>query len=265
LSALNIGELYGPLSPVRLSSTSALLESLVAKHTPVDSLEHEHEGADLADSSLSHLPVEQPGQEVLIQAVGNASVENASIVEPDSVVDDDSAVSSPTSEILQDKSAEESFEILTRTSTTQTHIVPSEEQKLVPAVAQVEDASNDEPISEVSAKVANPLMTDFSSSNITTASRDENLEIPLTSTTTARRKHQSCDKSSFHRHSRSAAQNFLKDLGFIRKNGKLNEDKLQDFADLLKELLPPDLLLSLLSLKGRVFWETVAKIFDTLC
>jgi hypothetical protein len=47
----------------------------------------------------------------------------------------------------------------------------------------------------------------------------------------------------------------LKDLGIVGKDKKLNEGAMQDIVVCLKELLPPDLLKPLKSLKGCVFWD----------
>lgn len=52
----------------------------------------------------------------------------------------------------------------------------------------------------------------------------------------------------------------LKDLGIIGNDGKLNDDAIQDCADRLKELLPPDLLGPLMTLKGHAFWDFVVEI-----
>ncbi|CAN6212945.1 unnamed protein product [Urochloa humidicola] len=85
-----------------------------------------------------------------------------------------------------------------------------------------------------------------------------NAPSPSTMTTKCRRK--SYDRSSLLRSARLAQRGVLKDLGIIGKNGKLNDDAIQGCADRLKELLPPDLLGSLMSLKGRAFWDFVAEI-----
>jgi len=50
-------------------------------------------------------------------------------------------------------------------------------------------------------------------------------------------------------------------LGVVGKDGKINEDAMQDIVVGLKELLPPDLLKSLMSLKGHAFWDFVAEAF----
>ena len=52
----------------------------------------------------------------------------------------------------------------------------------------------------------------------------------------------------------------LKDLGIVRKDGKLDDEAMQDVVDCLKELLPPDLLKSLMGLKGPAFWDLVAEV-----
>ena len=45
----------------------------------------------------------------------------------------------------------------------------------------------------------------------------------------------------------------LKDLGIGGKDGKLDDDAMQDVVDCLKDLLPPYLLKSLMDLKGHAF------------
>jgi len=57
----------------------------------------------------------------------------------------------------------------------------------------------------------------------------------------------------------------LKDLGVVGKDGKFNEGAMQYIVVCLKELLPPDLLKPLMSLKGRAFWDFVAEASLHLC
>jgi len=76
-------------------------------------------------------------------------------------------------------------------------------------------------------------------------------------TSTARRRCKHYDKSSVRRSVRLAQRKALKDLGIIANDGKLNEDAIQDCADILKEV-PPDLLKSLANLKSKDFWDVVA-------
>ncbi|CAN6338262.1 unnamed protein product [Urochloa humidicola] len=80
--------------------------------------------------------------------------------------------------------------------------------------------------------------------------------------TTRRRKFY--DKSLLRRSAR-LAQHKLKDLGILGNDGKIDEDAIQEYADCLKELVPPDLLESLMHLKGRAFWDLVARISLPLC
>ena len=77
---------------------------------------------------------------------------------------------------------------------------------------------------------------------------------------TTRRRRKSYDKSSLRQSVCLARRSVLNDLGIIGKDGKLNDDALQDVVDCLKELLPPDLLKSLTSLKGPAFWNLVAEV-----
>jgi hypothetical protein len=50
-------------------------------------------------------------------------------------------------------------------------------------------------------------------------------------------------------------------LGIIRNDGKkLNENAIQEYAECMKELLPLDLLESLMRTEGRAFWEVAVGI-----
>jgi hypothetical protein len=51
------------------------------------------------------------------------------------------------------------------------------------------------------------------------------------------------------------------DLGMVRIDGKPNKSSIQAYVDHLKELLLPDLLMKLLSLKDRAFWDFVAEVY----
>jgi len=52
----------------------------------------------------------------------------------------------------------------------------------------------------------------------------------------------------------------LNELGIVGKDGKLDDNAIQDIVGCLKNLLPPDLLKPLMELKGRVFWDLVAEV-----
>jgi hypothetical protein len=51
------------------------------------------------------------------------------------------------------------------------------------------------------------------------------------------------------------------DLSISRIDGKPNKNLIQSCIDHLKELLPQDHLMKLLSLKDRVFWDFAAEVF----
>jgi hypothetical protein len=84
------------------------------------------------------------------------------------------------------------------------------------------------------------------------------LSPPSTKTTTRRRK--SYDRSSLRRSARLAQRNVLKDLGIIGGDRKFNEEAIQRYADHLWDLLPPELLKPLMSLRGHAFWDLLAGI-----
>lgn len=68
-----------------------------------------------------------------------------------------------------------------------------------------------------------------------------------------RRRHKSYDKLWVHRSARLVKHKFLNDLVIVRKDGKLNESAIQEYVECIKELLPTDLLESLMRTEGRAF------------
>ena len=72
---------------------------------------------------------------------------------------------------------------------------------------------------------------------------------------TTRRRCKCYDKSLVRRSVRLARCSVLKDLGIVRKDGKLDDEAMQDVVDCLKELLPLDLLKSLMGFKGSCLLE----------
>ncbi|CAN6236062.1 unnamed protein product [Urochloa humidicola] len=83
---------------------------------------------------------------------------------------------------------------------------------------------------------------------------------PAPPSMTARRQRKSYDRSSLRRSARLAQRSVLKDLGILRDDGNLNEDVIQDYADRLKKLLPPDRLKPVKSLKGRAFLDLLVEV-----
>uniref|UniRef100_A0A0A8Y6N5 Uncharacterized protein n=1 Tax=Arundo donax TaxID=35708 RepID=A0A0A8Y6N5_ARUDO len=94
------------------------------------------------------------------------------------------------------------------------------------------------------------------SSSDVIAMKIEDLTYPLIyplspATTTRRHQRKSYNRSSLHRSARLAQCNVLKDLDIVGNDVKLDEGVIQEYAECLKQLLPPDLLKSLTSLKGH--------------
>ncbi|CAN6208746.1 unnamed protein product [Urochloa humidicola] len=81
----------------------------------------------------------------------------------------------------------------------------------------------------------------------------------------ARRRCKSYDRSSLRRSDRLAQRSVLKDLGILEKDEKLNEKVIQDYADRLKELLPPEDLKPLMVLKSHAFLELLVELSLSLC
>ena len=116
---------------------------------------------------------------------------------------------------------------------------------------------------EVPRSIEDPSINASSSSMATTMEENDLAcpprRPPSPSATPARRRRKSYDRASLRRSGRIAQRNALKDLGVVGKDGKLNEGTMQDIVVCLKELLPPDLLKPLMSLKTHAFWDFVAE------
>ncbi|CAO2201178.1 unnamed protein product [Urochloa humidicola] len=81
----------------------------------------------------------------------------------------------------------------------------------------------------------------------------------------ARHRCKSYDRSSLRQSARLAQRSVLKDLSILGKDGKLNEKVIQDYADRLKELLPPEDLKPLMVLKSCAFLELLVELSLSLC
>ncbi|CAN6280532.1 unnamed protein product [Urochloa humidicola] len=128
-------------------------------------------------------------------------------------------------------------------------------------VVLVEDASDDEEDPTAVTVVDGPTL----SLAMTLTDEPQPPDDPLSPTTssvtmTSRCKRKSYDISLPCRSARIAQRNTLRRLGIIGNNGKIDENVIQKYADYLKELLPPDVLNSLMHAKGRAFWDLVAGI-----
>jgi hypothetical protein len=78
---------------------------------------------------------------------------------------------------------------------------------------------------------------------------------------TVRHRCKSYNSSSLRRSARLAQRGVFNDPNIVGIDGMPNESSIQACADHLKELLPPDLLKKLLSLKGCAFWDFVAEVY----
>ncbi|CAL4957144.1 unnamed protein product [Urochloa decumbens] len=128
-------------------------------------------------------------------------------------------------------------------------------------VVLVEDASEDEEDPTAVTAIDAPTLSLVKTMIDEPQPPDDPLSLVTPSVTrTSRCKRKSYDISSLRRSARIAQRNTLKRLGIIGNNGKIDEDVIQEYADYLKELLPPDVLNSLMRAKGRAFWDLVAEI-----
>ncbi|CAO2145155.1 unnamed protein product [Urochloa humidicola] len=128
-------------------------------------------------------------------------------------------------------------------------------------VVLVEDASDDEEDPTAVTVVDDPTLSLAMTLMDEPQPPDDPLS-PRTSsvTMTSRCKRKSYDISLPRRSARIAQRNILRRLGIIGNNGKIDENVIQEYADYLKELLPADVLNSLMHAKGRAFWDLVAGI-----
>ncbi|CAO2208423.1 unnamed protein product [Urochloa humidicola] len=128
-------------------------------------------------------------------------------------------------------------------------------------VVLVEDASDDEEDPTAVIAIDAPTLSLIKTMTDEPQPPDDPLSLQTPYVTiTSRHKRKSYDISSLRLSARIAQHNTLKRLGIIGNNGKIDEDDIQEYADYLKELLPPDVLNSLMRAKGRAFWDLVAGI-----
>lgn len=127
-------------------------------------------------------------------------------------------------------------------------------------IGLVEDASDDEEaVSQVIVEDPIYLITIEDDLAHSTTKEDDfahsttEVTAPSPPAKTARRRCKSHDMSSLRRSTRLAQRNVLKDLGIVEKDGKLDDDAIQEVVGCLKDLMPPDLLKPLMELKGCAF------------
>jgi len=246
-----MSELFGPCSPVPRSPTPSILTSLVLACTPSDSLGSEETYVNTTNPIADELEfrtvlnpkvVAVPLTASLLQTV--TPVEDIVLVEDAS--DDEEAISQVTVEDPIFLITIEDNPMHSMTDVTEEVIINIEDSPL-------------HSMTKVNEEVPRSLQDPSSNATSSIATAVENDLTPSPSAILARRQRKSYDRSSLHRSGRIAQRNVLKDLGVVGKDGKLNESAMQDIVVCLKELLPPDLLKPLMSLKGRAFWDFVAE------
>jgi hypothetical protein len=191
-------------------------------------------------------------------------------------------VTSSGAEIHQKTTIEQVSEVLPWTSTFQSMEHTLQEVTPIDDVVLVEDASDDEEVVISDTQVTEPILlitieecSPHSTTEVSieepqltkdppieamsppdgTPSREgeDFTRLPIQTMTTSRRHRKSYDRSSLRQSARLAQGRVLKDLGIVGNDGKFNEDAMQDYAERLKKVVPPDLLKPLLGLKGRAF------------
>ncbi|AQK48689.1 hypothetical protein ZEAMMB73_Zm00001d048724 [Zea mays] len=113
--------------------------------------------------------------------------------------------------------------------------------------------------------VEDPLI-EIGSSSSTRDKKDEYfacppLAPPSHSTMTVRRWRKSYNSLPLRRSACLAQCGVFKDLDIVGIDGKPDESSIQAYTDHLKDLLPPDLLKKLLSLKCCAFWDSVVEVY----
>ncbi|CAN6311757.1 unnamed protein product [Urochloa humidicola] len=293
-SASDMAGLFGPCSPVHRSPTPSVLASLAAACTSSDPLVCEDVCEGVVDSIMEavitseEIHVISTSDQTLSQAVPFYGLSNP-------ITSDVSSTTTkvPTRTPAAQMHLDAPMEQITLQATPIEDVVVVEDASVDEDSVVVEDASDDEESSlDVNLMINDPIvavavadgsthvetMTDELESLVEPLMKDASLmdfaamkvnslacppdhpppsTAPLTTATTRWRK--SYDKSLLRRSAR-LAQRKLKDLGILGNDGKLDEDAIQEYADCLKELVPPDLLESLMCLKGRAFWDVVAGI-----
>ncbi|CAN6180947.1 unnamed protein product [Urochloa humidicola] len=292
-------ELFGPCSPVRHSPMPSILTSLAAARTPTNSLRSEPFDTETLTKQPIEVPAsvssaqkhpDPSNEQKLVQVV--SSVEELVLLEDAS--DDEEAISDarmtvedPIFLITIEHDRIQSVVEVKEDVPQLMEDPPIHPDTTVEEFVLVEDASDDEegipfahetvedPIflvtiedgpaqSALEVKEENVQLIDDPSLQSATEAREGEACLPIYApsppkmTTKCQRK--SYDRSSLRRSARLAQRGVLKDLGIIGHDGKLNDDAIQDCADRLKDLLPPNLLGPLMSLKGRAFWDFVAEI-----
>nr|TKW29243.1 hypothetical protein SEVIR_3G383600v2 [Setaria viridis] len=227
--ATDLVDLFGPCSPIQRSPTPLSFTSLAADYTPTrdSELDNEQYVATIAgdvEQSTTQDCVPPTTDETMMLQVGTS---NKEFVMVEDASEDEEANS------IIDMTFEDPVDlIIAADDSTQSSV-------------EVKSEHPDDPLMEVAFPMDVTIM------------KIEELQVC---------KRKSYDRTSLRRSIRLTQGNTLRRLGIIENDGKFDEDTIigndgefdedtiQDYADYLKELLPPDVLNSLMRTKGRAFW-----------
>ncbi|CAN6288127.1 unnamed protein product [Urochloa humidicola] len=266
---LDMVELFGPCSPVHHSSTPSILTSLAAE--VVEALDSEFH----QKTSMKHV-IEVPfgtSQTCLSTEVATTEMHLDSHIEQTSL---QTITSVEDTVLVEDASDDEEDALDARVTVEDPIFLITIEDSSTYSMAEIkagEAPMIEDPPIEVRAGEALKIedsLTEVISSSSTKGTSGEDLGCPhihppSPPSMLARRRCKSYDRLSLRRSARLAQRSVLKDLGILGKDGKLNEKIIQDYADRLKELLPPEDLKPLMVLKGRAFLELLVELSVSLC
>ncbi|KAJ1270127.1 hypothetical protein BS78_06G031100 [Paspalum vaginatum] len=261
----DIAQLFGPCSPVRHSPSPSMLTSLAAACLLVGSLVGENSSGDTTDPPsdeprvhgvMNPFTCEIATMEQVVVTPAVTYVEeqtiDAPIVEQAIVAPTDSHVE----EVVLVEDASDDEDVVSAVTiespiflTTIEDVVTHSMVEVKPEVPQL---FQDPPLHGVPSPTAKVRMSEDLAC--------PSIQPPSPSTTTARHQRKSYNSSSCRQSARLAQHNALKELGIIGSDGKLNDDIIQVYSDRMKDLVLPDLLKPLLSLKGHAFWDFLAEV-----
>ncbi|CAL4949615.1 unnamed protein product [Urochloa decumbens] len=247
-------ELFGPCSPVHHSLTPSILTSLAAEVAEVL-------GSEFHQKTSTKHAIEVPfGTSQTCPSTKVATTE----MHLDSPMEQTSLQTITSVEdivLVEDASDDEEDALDTRVTVDDPIFLITIEDNSTYSMAEVkagEAPMIEDPPIEVKAgeapMIEDPLIEVMSSSSTKGTSGEDlgcpHIHPPSPPSMLARRRCKSYDRSSLRRSARLAQRSVLKDLGIHGKYGKLNEKVIQDYADRLKELLPPEDLRPLMVLKA---------------
>jgi hypothetical protein len=241
-------ELFGPYSPVWRSPMPLILTSIAEACTPTNSLVCE-DTTSIIGQKTTNQPILVPSETSGVQLIERLLLDVVTPVEDIVLVED----ASDDEEVVSQVVVEDPLYLITI------------EDDFAHCTTEV--------TTEVSQLTECPSLKAMSSPSATTRKEKDvscpPMRSPSPPATTARRWRKSYDRSSLRRRTRLDQRNVLIDLGIIGKDGKLDDDAIQDVVGCLKNLLPPDVLKPLMKLKKVVpfgiLWQRSPYLFLMGC